>query len=197
MGFEITVDEQVEALQDELDVFDFVAGTVLPEADVTVYSNAKAAVRLNEIYEAEAARNAKEEAEGLGLTDEDVKSTDEDEVNALHEQLVASGLVFHLQGIAPAAYKALEAGVRAKNDYKAGAENREYTLALNNELVAHSIVSVTAPNGKTRTRTWDADEVNTFTDNLYPSEANKLCIKAQELTYVMDIFDRTVTADFS
>lgn len=195
LSFEITaesVDNTVTELQEELDVFAFVQGQVSPEDTVTIYTDADAALR---IYKA--THSETEEADDFSITDDyEQESASEEELQAWHDRLEASKLTFAFKGLAPAAVIALTNSMKAKHDYSETKLNTEYSIALNTEILARSIVSVTNVKGQTRTRAWSADEVTKFTDDLYVSESNKLYTAALGLAYIGDIFDKAVNAGF-
>jgi hypothetical protein len=195
----INTDELVEAAtsKETFDVFAFVEGTNTPSDKVTVYTDADAALRLARIFVAEAEREELQKAEGIGLADETGPVADEDEITELHERLVASGLTFHLKGLAPKAREAIEKNLKATTNYREGAENEEYIDALNNTIIAKSIISVENAAGAIDERKWTPEQVGIFNETLYASEANKLFGLAAEINYVGAIFDRAVNADFS
>lgn len=182
--------------EDEFDALAFFAGAALPEDTITVYADAQAGYRLTEILEAEKAREATSKSEGLGLTD-DITYTDEDEVNALHERLKASAVIFKLRGLAPAARDAIERKARASNPYVEGTENREYNEDYNASLIASTIVSVSNAKGKTDKNKWDKARVLAFADAAQPSEFDKLYVGAFKVNFIGDAIDRAVSADFS
>jgi len=182
--------------KDTFDVFAFVQGTNTPEDEVTIYTDADAALKLAKIFIAEEERAERAKNEVVGLSDED-ETADEDEITALHERLAASGLVFKLKGLAPKAREAIEKKLRATTDYKEGEENTEFNEALNATLIAKSIVSVTNAAGAVASNAWTVETVNAFTEELYVSEANKLFGAVAQVNYVGAIFDRAINADFS
>lgn len=197
MAFEIDAALAEATDRETFDVLEFVKGANTPEQDVTIYTDADAALKLAHIFVEEAARAKRAEKEPLGLDEEDSPVADEDEINELHERLTASALVFKLKGLAPAAVRALENGLKAKLPYTEGAENEEFTEAFNNTLIAKSIKSVTRADGAVNENAWTAESVAAINDTLYVSEANKLFNGAAEVNFVGAIFDRAVNADFS
>ena len=194
LNIEAAIEEATS--RETFDVLEFVKGANLPKNDVTIYTDADAALKLARIFVAEAARSKKEAEEGLSLSDE-FEGPDEDEISELHERLTASALIFHLQGLAPAATKALENHLKATLEYTEGAENEEFNEVFNNTLIAKSIVSVSTATGHTSDAAWTPEKVNELNESLYVSEANKLFTAAAEVNYVGAIFDRAVAADFS
>lgn len=201
MAYTIDLDSVLDEALDSgtFDVLSFVKGAATPEDDITVYTNADAALKLAKIFVAEAARAEKAKGDSLSLADEDPdEGPDEDEITALHQQLTASALVFHLKGLAPAAVTALENHLKATLSYKEGAENEEFTKAFNNTLIAKTIQSVTRKSdGRVNPAPWTPEQVEALNESLYISEANKLFNGAAEVNYVGAIFDRAVSADFS
>ena len=194
----IDADTAVEAAtsKDTFDVLEFVQGVNLPTNDVTVYTDADAALKMARILIAEQEREERIKQEGASLADDD-ELADEDEITELHERLVASRLVFHMRGIAPKAVKALDNKLKATHPYIEGGNNPEYVTAFNNTLIAKSIVSVENAAGAVNTDKWTPEKVADLLDSLYISESNKVFDGAAELTYVGAIFDRAVSADFS
>jgi len=193
----IDVDAAVEEAtsKENFDVLAFVQGSNLPTHDVTVYTDGDAALRMARILIAEDEREQRRQLEGVSLADDD-EAVDEDEITELHDRLVAS-LVFHMQGLAPSATRALHNKLKATHPYVDGGENPEYTEAFNNTLIAKSILSVENAAGAKNTDKWTAEKVSDLLDSLYVSEANKIFDGAAELTYIGAIFDRAVSADFS
>lgn len=195
LAFEITaesVETTVTELQEELDVFAFVQGQVSPQDEVTIFTDADAAVRL-----LKATYTPESDDDGLSIADDyEQETASEEELQAWHDRLEASKLTFAFKGLAPAAVTALTNSMKAKHNYSEIKDNTEYSVALNTEILARSIVSATNANGQSRTRAWTADEVTKFTDDLYISESNKLYTAALGLAYIGDIFDKAVNAGF-
>lgn len=181
--------------EDTFDALDFFTGSILPEGTVTAYRDTAAAVRLAEIKRAKEAEKNREEDEGLSLTD-DVEYIDEDEIDELSTRLKQSAVTFKLRAVAPAARTAMEKAARAKYKYVEGAENPDYFEALNANLIAKSIVSVSNYKGQTDPNTWDAARVMKFIEVTETSEWNKVFAKVYELNYVGDAIDQAVNADF-
>ena len=194
----INIDAVVEEATspETFDVLEFVKGANLPESDVTIYTDADAALKLAKIFIEEAARSKQASEDSLSIDDE-YEGADEDTINELHERLTASALIFHLKGLAPAATTALENHLKATLPYTEGAVNDEFNKEFNNTLIAKSIVSVERPDGQISTTTWTPEKVAVLNESLYVSEANKLFNGAAEVNYVGAIFDRAVNADFS
>lgn len=195
----IEISAAVEELSspDSFDVLEFVNSAILPQDDVTIYTDGDAALKLAKIFVAEAARQKQAEEEAIGLDEEYEDYADEDEITALHERLAASALVFHLQGLAPAATEAIEKHLKATLPYTEGAVNEEFNETFNNTLIAKTIVSVEKSDGKVNTQTWTPEGVAALNTSLYVSEQNKLFNAAAELNYIGAIFDRAINADFS
>ena len=199
LSFEITpeqvhaaVDEKLAAAPEEFDVLEFVRGTATPEDTVTIFTDADAAVKIADIVAAEAARDE----DSLSIADE--SEIDEGVFNELHARLTASALELTLKGIAPAARVALENHLKATLPYREGELNEEYNEALNYELVSRSIKGVTRlSTGAVSSTEWTPERVKSFLDELYVSEQNKVYFGVMKVTYVSDIFDKAVTADFS
>lgn len=201
MAFEIDAEEYTAEATgaEEFDVFEFISNAKLPEHTVAVYTDADAALKIARMIIAENERAAASEDEPLSLDDYEADSylVDEDELAELNERLVASGLLFHMRGLAPAAVKALEAKIRATTNYVEGTLNEEYNTTFNHTMIAKSIVSVTNADGGVSKTVWSPEKVAKLLESLHGSESAKLFETAAELSYVGAIFDRAVTADFS
>lgn len=190
----IDIDEEVSKLTDseEFDVIAFARGAIRPKKDVTIFTDADAAVKLAELYEAEAAAAAKE-TDTFSLADEPF-AIDEDELTELHQRLEDSKVIFHLEGLAPAARKAIEnhltATISQKDDPAA------YFSALNNTIIAKTVVGVTR-SGKRYPLSWTPEDSAAFEAETYEVEFGKLVTAAGVVTYIAQEFDSTVTPDFS
>lgn len=198
MSFEIPIPEAIEeALAPEtFSVLDFVKRANTPTKTIRVYTDADAALKITDlkIKRAEDGKNKKtKKVESLSITE----GTDYDyEIDELQERLEESAVEFVLRGLAPKAVDALDKHLKATNDYKDGEENEAYTRALNDSLVAKSIVSATVPGQAPDTHSWTPEEVRALTEELYVVEANKLYIGAGEVNYVSKAFEVAVSADF-
>lgn len=202
MGFEIDINDSIDnAMSEEnFDVLAFVSGAATPEHSVVLYTDADAALKTARSLLVEQERIKQNKSDDYSITDaveeeEDVLS--EEELDELHTRLIESAITVELKGLAPAALKALENSLKAKHTYKEGAANEEYNEALEFELTARSIKSVTSPKGVKNTQKWDAEKIEALYANLYPSEQNKLLSGVIQMNYVAAIFDKAVTADFS
>lgn len=196
MSFNIEAVIEEGTSRETFDVLEFVKSSNLPKSEVVVYTDADAALKLAKIFIAEAEQSKKAAEDALSIDDE-YEGADEDEINELHERLSASALTFHLQGLAPAATRALEKHLQATEDYKEGGDNEAFNDLFNNTLIAKTIVSVERPDGKINTSPWTPEKVADLNESLYVSEANKLFTGAAEVNYVGAIFDRAISADFS
>lgn len=197
----IAVEPEVEVAianatsEDNFDALAFFSGAALPEDTITVYQDIAAAYRLSALLEKQQEQAQRGENDGLSLADE-TDSVDENEIDALRAQLLASAVKFNLRGLAPAARDAIEKNLRAKHPYTEGAENTEYNEAFNATLIAKTIVSVTNAKGQTDKNAWDAARVLAFGKAAQPSEFEKLFLGAFRVNYVGDAIDRAVNADF-
>lgn len=203
MGFEIDIDTAIEnaTTEENFDVLEFIAGSATPEHVVTLYTDADAALKTARLIVAEEERNARDKEDDWSIADtfdEEQENLSEEQLTELHDRLVASALDFNLKGLAPAALDALEKSLRAKHEYKEDGDNPEYNKALELELVARSIVSVTnKASGKVSKAKWTTAQIEKLFVGLYPSETNKLLNGVVQINYVAAIFDKAVTADFS
>lgn len=203
MGFEIDVNAAVEEATDldTFDVFEFLEGANTPQNKVTIYTDADAALKVARFLVNEKERNERsKQMDQYSLADdydEEEENLSEEELTELHNRLTASALTFELKGLAPAARKALEKKLQATTDYSETEASPEYNRALDGELVARSILSVTNAKGQKSSNKWTAENVLKLTDTLYESEAGKLFQGVGEINYVGAVFDRAVTADFS
>lgn len=191
-------DAAIEAAlsKETFDVLAFVKGANLPVHDVTLYTDADAALKLARIFTEEAARQKRTNTDSLSIDDE-YDGASEEEINALHERLTSTAIVVNMRGLAPAALRAMENHIKATLPYEEGGDNEEYNLAFNNELVAKSIVSVESADGRVDSTKWTRAKVEKLNEALYISESNKLFNAAAEINYIGAIFDRAVSADFS
>lgn len=190
-----TVETVVEELQDELDVLAFVQGAITPEDTVTIYTDADAAVKILKATYTPPAQESESKVDNFSIADDfEEETASEEELQGWHDRLVASALTFEFKGLAPKAVEALTNHHKAISDYSA--ESPEFAIALNTEIVAKSIVSVTTVDGKKRLRAWTPAEISALTGDLYTTESNKLFTTALNLSFLGNIFDQAVTAGF-
>lgn len=198
MGTETIIEDVMTELGDPetFDVLEFVNGSATPVREVVVYTNADAVLKLGTIFNKEEARTqAVKDGEVLSLAD-DYEVTDEDEVNALYEELTKTALTFHLKGLAPKVIDAMEKHLRATHDYKEGKENEAYNEAVNMELIARSITSVDRADGTTNSNPWTAEMADDLAVSLYPTELQKLFNAVAEVTYIGNAFHQVAKTDF-
>jgi len=195
MGFDLTAEAAVEELtaKETFNVFDFIAAVTVPEDDITIYTDADAALKIAKILLAE--KEAAKADDGLSITDG--AEDNEELLTVLHARLVASGLTFHMKGQTPDERQKLTNEIKESANWKEGEENAEFNTVFNNTLIARSIVSVTNASGAVNTSKWTPKQVKGFLPSLYESEAAKLYDTTAELSYIGAIFDRAVSADFS
>lgn len=192
-----------EALDvEEFDVLSFVEGTTTPEDTVDIYTSAKAAYKLASLYEKEKlAAKAREEArkskvQSLSLTDEEFY-LDEDEVDALTEELNASKLTFTLRGMLPVEIIALTKGLQATLPYVEGADNDEYNREVNGQIYVRTVQSITDARGRVQTKRMTVGGMYKLLDSLYPDQRIKLETAIWHVTSIANAFTQAVTADFS
>jgi hypothetical protein len=184
--------------EDSFDALAFFSGAALPEDIVTLYADAGAAYEIAKFKEEEKEREARNAAEGLGLTDDDAyDNTDEDHLNELYTRLRASAVKFHLKGLPPKVLEVMDKHIKATHPYKEGAENAEYNEVFNAELIAKTIVSVTNLAGKVDPNPWTPARVQEFAVTAEPSEFHKLFVGVFKVNYIGNAIDAAVTADFS
>lgn len=199
MAFDIDAAVDTATAKSTFDVLDFVRNASLPSESVTIYTNAAAAKELAGLLAAEASRlkaAAAADDYGLSIADEPEDLFDDARATELHDELAASALVFDLRGIAPAAHTALENHLKATFPYREGADNPEYGQALEHNLIAKTITSVRNAAGAVDDTPWTAARVADLVTELYPSETGKLFVAVAEVTYLGNVFDRAVSADF-
>lgn len=192
------LEDAVTAVLDaeEFDVLEFFAGAVLPTKDVTLYRDAAAGFALAEILDAEAEAKKKNKSEGLGLGDDD-GYVDEDRITELHERLLASAATFHLKAIDPEVQRELREELRLKHKVRTGAPTSEdFNVEYNYAVIAKTIQSVTAANGKVDTKEWTVERVEKFDRKVLSTEFERLFEAVFEINFIGDSIDKAVNADF-
>lgn len=180
--------------QDAFDVLEYVTGDLTPRKTVTLYTNAEAGYRLDELLAIEA--NATH-GDSLSIADE-VPWVDEDEVADLRKQIEASALTFHLKGLPPKAREAVQKELQAKHNFSDDATDEEKTAyfeEFTNTLIAKSIESVKNAKGAAD-RSWSATKIATLRGRLNGVEFGRLDEAVFEINTDSDLFSRAVNADF-
>lgn len=181
--------------QDSFDVLEFVTGDLTPRKAVTIYTNAEAGYRLDELVKRE--QESVREVDSLSITDE-VAWVDPDEVAALKEAVEASALTFHLKGLAPKAREAIQKELQAKHNFSEEAPDDQksaYYEEFQNTLVAKSIERVVNSRGATDT-SWSPEKISTLRGRVNGVEIARLDDGVFEINTDSDLYNRAVNADF-
>jgi hypothetical protein len=213
MSFEIELPESVtDALgPDVFDVLDFVAGAATPTDEVTIYTDADAAHKLNKVLTAEKAaavareekrnkkRRGNKQVDDLSIADDYEESElDEAQVSDLYARLEESALVFTLRGIAPKLLTAIDNEKIAKHNHKANDnEDTAYFEDYNNTVTAKSIVSVRKKGGAVSTTVWTPESVEALKAELHFTQWSALFSGVVDVNYNAALFQNAVTPDFS
>lgn len=187
-----------EALNHEsFDVLEFVTGDRTPRKKVTIYTDAEAGYRLDELLAQEEESQRAGADDGLSIVDS-VAWVDEDEVAELRAQIEASSLTFHLKGLAPKVREAIQKELQAKHNFKDDASDEvktEYFEEFTSTLIARSIEKVTNAKGATDA-SWSADKISTLRGRVNGTEFARLDEAVFEINTDAELFNRAVNADF-
>jgi hypothetical protein len=185
--------------REKFDVISFFSGAALPTEKVVIYRDIEAAYELNKIYEAEeaASKSKKKNKQIDDLSIADADNANEAKIAEYRERLNNSAVTFHLRGLAPAAQTAIEKSLRAKFDYKQGADNDEYNAEYFGQLIGRTIQYVTNAEGARDDSTWDRARVDELAANLPAADFGKLSEGVLKVTYAGNAIDAAVNADFS
>lgn len=192
-GFSDALNQALD--QESFDVLEYVTGDLTPRKKVTVYTNAEAGYRLDELLERE--RASQSEGDGLSIADE-VEWVDEEEVKALREQIEASALTFHLKGLAPKAREAVQKELQAKHNFSDDAADevkQAYFEEFTSTLIAKSIERVTNAKGASDT-SWSPLKVATLRGRINGVEFGRLDEAVFDINTDSDLYSRAVNADF-
>lgn len=180
--------------QDAFDVLEFVTGDLTPRKKVTVYTDAEAGYRLDELL---ALEEQSTKGASLSIADE-VEWVDPDEVDELKARIEASALTFHLKGLPPKAREAVQKELQAKHNFSDDAPDEQkiaYFEDFQNTLTAKSIEKVTNSKGATDT-SWSATKVETLSGRINGAEFQRLINAMYDINTDSEIYDRAVNADF-
>lgn len=168
------------------DVLAAIQGKNLPEDQVTLYFDAKA------LYE----RQLLEEQ--INDEPDSEKAAElEKRLAPIEERIKASGLTFHLRGIAPGGLRAIDAALRMSPKF-VDADDAEIIRELSHRNIAEAIVKVTNPEGQEGANNWDAEAVSKLEDYLPLHEFGKLADKVGQLLFSTLKFEQDATSpDFS
>lgn len=180
--------------QDSFDVLEFVTGDLTPRKVVTLYTDAEAGYRLDELLavEEESSKGA-----SFSIVDE-VAWVDPDEVDELKARIEASALTFALKGLAPKAREAIQKELQAKHNFTEDAPEEQrlaYFEDFQNTLVAKSITKATNAKGASDS-SWSADKVETFSGRVNQTEFQRLVTAVYDINTDAEIYSRAVNADF-
>lgn len=166
-------------------VLDAIQGTAYPTDDVTVYTDAASAYKI-EVIE-----------------DQIAETKDEDAVNALDadrlelvDKIKASALTFTLHGFAPEIVKAINDSAKAKYDVE-DTDFGPVAREVNFRYLAESIQSVTNVAGAVDTHHWSLEDVQALEGRIPAEEFAKLMSKMEAVVFAAFLFDSKVDADFS
>lgn len=184
--------------QESFDVLEFVTGDLTPRTKVTIYTDADAGYRLNELLAIEeSSQRDAQQGDGLSIAD-DVAWVDPDEVDGLKQRIEASAVTFHLKGLAPKAREALQKELRAKHNVKDDSDEETqnaYYVEFFNTLTAKTIEFAENARGAKDT-SWSSDKVATLEGRVNATEMGHLAEKVNEVNFDTDLFSRAVNADF-
>lgn len=191
---------------EDWDLLEDLDGEYLPEEEVVVYRNMKAAKTVNRLLDEEAQREEKAKAKkgkkdtlSLGDADDEFDVVAfEEELNAAYAELKASEIVFELRGLAPELIKAITKEKTAKHNHKAtDLDDEAFYADLNYEITARTILAVRNADGSRSTKAWTPDRLEKLEAKLHASQWSKLYQGILDINYDAQLFDRAVSADFS
>ena len=192
---------------EDWDLLEDLDGEYLPEEEVVVYRNMKAAKTVNRLLDEEAQREEKAKANkgkkkdtlSLGDADDEFDVVAfEEELNAAMTELEESKIVFELKGLAPELVKAITREKVAKHNHKANdLDDEDYFKDLNYEVTERTIVAARKADGTRSTTTWTPERLEKLSVKLHDSQWAKLYQAIIDINYDAALFDRAVSADFS
>jgi len=168
------------------DVLAAAKGRSYPTDNVTVYTDVAA---LYTYAHLEASANNAKEGDEANEFDEALKP--------IREQILASGLTFHMRGFAPGVRKSIDEEAKAKFGEDADLDNGDGLAWRFGKYVAESVVKVENVNGDVDEHHWNVDEVLELRAFLAEEEYAKLVDLALQLSLAVWEFDKAVTPDFS
>lgn len=192
-GLSTAVNEALN--QESFDVLEFVTGDRTPRKKVTIYTDAEAGYRLDELLALE--ENGVAQSDGLSITD-DVPWVDEEEVAELQEKIKASALTFHLKGLAPKVRDAIQKELQARHNFSDTASDEAkvaYFEDFSGTLISRSIEKATNAAGASDT-SWSTDKVNTLRGRINGTEFARLDEAVFDINTDAELFTRAVNADF-
>lgn len=119
----------------------------------------------------------------------------------LAETVLASKITFHMRGVVPSVWRAIDKKARAtvkpasKADEDVLEANMTRNMQVNNELVAHAVTSVENAAGEVDDSGLDAATVAHLFDTLHEAEWFKILGKMQELTFANELFAKATEQD--
>lgn len=209
-----SVESIVEGLKDEkkFDLKKALEKTTYPTGEVTVYLDGYKAYEIHEIAEKLLdlrVRSAELAAQhNGGITDSPEKEEVDSQIEALEarekeliEEVKKSGLTFHMRGVAPAVWRAIDKKWRAKirpdsqSEFDINEANMERNERVNNDTIAHAIVKVVAADGSVDASGWTEEQAGELFGVLLQPEWLKLKNLADKLTFAETLFEQTVETD--
>lgn len=163
-------------------VLDAAKNRSYPQDIVTVYTDAESAYQVNVLERKINDTKDNEELEALAA-----------EQDAFKALVKASGITFRLRGIDPGLVKRIGKEADAKFPDDIGDRN-EFN---NYSLIAAHIVDVTDADGAVDASRWDAESITGLRDLLPGEEFDKITNLMIELSFAAQLFDASVTPDFS
>jgi len=194
-----------ETPADDWDLLDELDGVNLPDEEVEIYTDLRAAKTVNRLLDEEKAReeaakkNKKKDTLSLGDDSDyfDVEAF-EQELNEAYAALEKSKKVFELRGLAPELIKAITKEKTAKHNHKnTDLEDTAFFEDLNYTITSKTIVAVRNGEGKRSTTEWTPERLEKLQAKLHDTQWAKLYSAIIDINYDAELFDRAVSADFS
>lgn len=194
-----------ETPADDWDLLEELDGVNLPDDEVSVFTDLKAAKTLNRLLdeekEREEAAKKPKNKDTLSLADDsdyfDVEAF-EAELNEAYAALEASKITFELRGLAPELIKAITREKTAKHNHKPNDENdTAFYEDVNYTISARTIVAARKADGKRSTAVWTPERLQKLEAKLHDTQWAKLYSAIIDINYDAQLFDRAVSADFS
>lgn len=211
MSDEQTTDPQVQTAADDFDVTNWLSDVINAEGEITVYRNGTLLLELNELSALAAEATEKsdnaQKAE-LSIADEytDAATEAREAADQVREALKPSGLTFKLRSIGTESRDVLlkklerrfpaEPAKDGKPAVKGGTDHPDFYETYQEELLAKTIVSATAADGRTDAKPWTVDRVKALR-GLPQFEFQRLWNKASSLYTTQYNIDQMFDLDFS
>jgi hypothetical protein len=191
MSEDTQVEETIALVQEAqkqgtFNLSEVIKGRGFPQKTVTVYTDAEAAFKLVELSK-----------KMNGIVDKDELDKLEQETKKLAENVQASRLDFHMQGVPQAIIETVEAKIdKLYPSVDEESRNDDWFKAYIAELVALNIVSVTDANGSTDKRIFNYEDAIELRSYL-PTESWAILVSTmQKLTLASGFFNGLTDAGF-